>query len=58
MVGYMKPYARGLYKIAVSLIKKKMDKAWLKAKGVTPQSSAEKRRIQIVELLKEEKEND
>lgn len=52
----MKPYAHGLYKIAVSLIKKKMDKAWLKAKGVTPQSSAEKRRIQIVELLKEEVE--
>lgn len=47
----------GYQKIAVSLIKKKMDKAWLKAKGVTPESSAEKRRIQIVELLKEEKEN-
>src|SRR5690606_26201384 len=41
----------GYQKIAVSLIKKKMDKDWLKAKGVTPQSSAEKRRIQIVELL-------
>lgn len=47
----------GYQKIAVSLIKKKMDKEWLKAKGVTPQSSAEKRRIQIVELLKEEKKD-
>lgn len=44
-------------KLAIDLVKKKMDKAWLKAKGVTPQSSAEKRRIQIVELLQEEKEN-
>lgn len=48
----------GYQKIAVSLIKKKMDKDWLKAKGVTPQSSAEKRRVQIVELLKKEKRYD
>lgn len=48
----------GYQKIAVSLIKKKMDKDWLKAKGVTPQSSAEKRRIQIVELLKKEKKDE
>ena len=48
----------GYQKIAVSLIKKKMCKDWLKAKGVTPQSSAEKRRIQIVELLKKEKKDE
>lgn len=45
-------------KLAIDLVKKKMDKAWLKAKGVTPQSSAEKRRIQIVELLKEDKNSE
>ena len=45
-------------KIALDLIKKKMDKDWLDAHGITPQSSAEKRRIQIVELLKEEKKDE
>lgn len=48
----------GYQKIAVSLIKKKMDKDWLRSKGATPQSSAEKRRIQIVKLLKEEKKDE
>lgn len=48
----------GYQKIAVSLIKKKMDKDWLDAHGVSPQSSAGKRRIQIVELLKKEKKDD
>ena len=45
-------------KIALDLIKKKMDVDWLNAKGVTPASSQAKRRIQIVELLKEEKKDD
>ena len=45
-------------KLAIDLVKKKMDRDWLDAHGIPPQSSAEKRRIQIVELLKEEKKDD
>lgn len=40
-------------KIALDLIKKKMDVDWLDAKGVVPASSQAKRRVQITDLLKE-----
>jgi hypothetical protein len=45
-------------KIAIDLVKKGMCKDWLESKGVVPASSQAKRRIQIVELLKEDKENE
>ncbi|MNQ24615.1 hypothetical protein D3C85_378140 [compost metagenome] len=44
-------------KIALSLCKKKLDIAWLKAHNITPASSAPKRRAQIREILMEELKN-
>lgn len=52
-------FEEALYeKIAIDLIKKKMDKAWLESKDVIPASNVQKRREQIVELLRKEKENE
>ena len=45
-------------KIAIDLIKKKLDKSWLESKGVDPASNQSKRREQIIQKLKEGKEND
>ena len=44
-------------KIAIDLEKKKLVSVWLKEKGVTPASNAKLRRQQIIDLLREEKEN-
>ena len=44
-------------KIAIDLIKKKLDKGWLESRGTVPASNQTKRREQIVDLLKEEKES-
>lgn len=38
-------------KEAIQLIKQKLDKEWLEGNGITPQSTQEKRRVQIVEYL-------
>ena len=45
-------------KIAIDLIKKKLDKSWLESRGVVPASNQTKRREQIIQKLREEKEND
>lgn len=45
-------------RICIDLIKRKMDNEWLKSKGVKPESNQAKRRIQIVKILKEEKEKE
>jgi hypothetical protein len=44
-------------KLAIDLLAKKMDKEWITAKGITPASNAKLRRQQIIDLLREEKEN-
>ena len=41
-------------KLAISLIKEKKDVQWLKDRGIVPESSAPKRRTQIVNQAKEE----
>lgn len=46
-----------IVKIAIDLQRKKMDVAWLKSKGVVPASNQKKRREQIIQKLKEEKED-
>ena len=45
-------------KEAIRLQKAKLDTQWLKENGIIPASNSAKRRVQIVELLMEEKEND
>jgi 5-methylcytosine-specific restriction endonuclease McrA len=45
-------------KIAIDLEKKKLVSVWLKEKGLTPASNAKLRRQQIIDLLREEKENE
>lgn len=45
-------------KIAIDLKNKKLDTEWLKSKGVKPASNQAKRRIQIIEILKQEKEKE
>lgn len=45
-------------KIAIDLEKKKLDKEWLISKGVTPASNAKGRRQQVIDKLREEKENE
>ena len=45
-------------KIAIDLEKKKLVSVWLKENGVTPASNAKLRRQQIIDLLREEKENE
>lgn len=47
-----------MIKIAASLVTKKMDTEWLKSKGVKPGSNSSKRRFQIIEILKQEKEKE
>lgn len=42
-------------RVAIDLIKKKMDTEWLKSKGVKPASNQAKRRIQIINILKEDR---
>lgn len=46
------------HKIAIDLQKKKLDKEWLASKGVVAAKTKDARREQIVEKLKEEKENE
>ena len=45
-------------KTAIRLQKGKQDVQWLKENGIIPASNSAKRRVQIVEKLMEEKEND
>ena len=45
-------------KTAIRLQKEKQDVQWLKENGIIPASNSAKRRVQIVELLMEEKENE
>lgn len=45
-------------RIAISLEKKKMDKEYIKSKGFEPIRNPQKRRQQLVEILKEEKEKE
>lgn len=45
-------------KIALDIVNKKMDTEWLKSKGVKPGSNSSKRRLQIIEILKQEKEKE
>lgn len=45
-------------KFAISLIKQKNDLQWLRERDIVPASSSAKRRLQIVERLLEEKENE
>lgn len=45
-------------KLAIALVKEKKDLQWLKDRDIIPASSSTKRRAQILEILKEEKEND
>ena len=45
-------------KTAIRLQKEKQDVQWLKENGIIPASNSAKRRVQIVERLMEEKEND
>ena len=42
-------------KQAIAICKAKQDKQWLSERGITPSSNAAKRRAQIIECLKEEK---
>ena len=50
------PFADALYeKQAIAICKAKQDKQWLSERGITPSSNATKRRAQIIECLKEEK---
>lgn len=44
-------------KIAIDLEKKKLTSAWLKEKGITPASNTKLRRQQVIDKLREEKEN-
>lgn len=46
-----------LIKIAVSLQNKKMDKEFIKSKGLTPLGNQKARREQLIKILKEEKGN-
>lgn len=48
----------GYQKFTIALVKDKKDVAWLKEKGYTPATSSAKRRLQIVEILKMESENE
>lgn len=49
-------FADALYeKQAIAICKAKQDKQWLSERGITPSSNATKRRAQIIECLKEEK---
>lgn len=43
---------------AIALVKDKKDVAWIKEKGYTPATSSAKRRLQIVEILKKESEDE
>ena len=45
-------------KIAIDLEKKKLTISWLESKGIKPASNASKRRQQVIDKLKEEKENE
>ena len=45
-------------KLAIALVKDKKDVVWLKEKGYTPATSSAKRRLQIVEILKRENEDE
>ena len=45
-------------KTAIRLQKEKQDVQWLKENGIIPASNSAKRRVQIVEKLTEEKENE
>lgn len=45
-------------KIAIDLEKKKLTSVWLEEKGVKPASNAKLRRQQVIDKLKEEKENE
>lgn len=45
-------------KTAIRLQKEKQDVQWLKENGIIPASNSAKRRVQIVEKLMEEKENE
>ncbi len=45
-------------KTAIALIKEKKELQWLKERAIVPASSSAKRRLQIVERLLEEKENE
>lgn len=45
-------------RICIDLIKKKLDHGWLKSRGVKSASNQAKRRIQIVNILKQEKEKE
>ena len=45
-------------KTAIRLQKEKQDVQWLKENGIIPASNSAKRRVQIVERLMEEKENE
>lgn len=48
----------GYHKTAIELQKTKKDKEWLQERKVVPSKNKDKRREQIVEFLKEEKENE
>lgn len=48
----------GYQKLAIALVKDKKDVAWIKEKGYTPATSSAKRRLQIVEILKRESEDE
>jgi len=51
-------FEEALYeKIAIDLEKKKLVSVWLKERGITPASNAKLRRIQVIEKLREEREN-
>lgn len=45
-----------MQKIAIDLIKKKMEIPWLESNGIKPASNATKRRQQIIDQLREEEE--
>ena len=45
-------------KEAIAICKAKKDVQWLKENGIIPASNSAKRRVQIVERLMEEKENE
>lgn len=54
----MLSFEEALYeKIAIDLEKKKLVSVWLKERGITPASNAKLRRIQVIEKLREEREN-
>ena len=48
----------GILKIAIDLQKKKLDKEYIKSKGVTPSGNQAGRREQLIQLIKEEKQDE